>query len=40
LLGNNKLRNRPREFQKRSGYFVRMTEKNKFFGYGGIEKYY
>jgi hypothetical protein len=25
-------RNRPAEFRKRLGYFVRMTEKNKLFG--------
>jgi len=33
-------RNRPREFQKRLRHFIRMTEKNKMFGFGGIEKYY
>jgi len=33
-------RNRPEEFQKRLNYFIRMTEKNKQFGFGGIEKYY
>jgi len=33
-------RNRPLEFKKRLGYFIRMTEKNKRFGFGGIEKYY
>jgi uncharacterized protein YdeI (YjbR/CyaY-like superfamily) len=33
-------RNRPREFAKRLDYFIRMTEKNKQFGFGGIEKYY
>ncbi len=33
-------RNRPREFQKRLAYFIKMTEKNKTFGFGGIEKYY
>lgn len=33
-------RNRPPEFKKRLGYFIRMTEKNKRFGFGGIEKYY
>ena len=33
-------RNRPREFAKRLEYFIRMTEKNKQFGFGGIEKYY
>ncbi len=33
-------RNRPAEFQKRLRYFLRMTAKNKQFGFGGIEKYY
>jgi hypothetical protein len=33
-------RNRPAEFQKRLKYFIRMTAKNKQFGFGGIEKYY
>lgn len=33
-------RNRPREFEKRLRYFLEMTEKNKRFGFGGIEKYY
>jgi len=33
-------RNRPDEFQKRLRYFIQMTEKNKQFGFGGIEKYY
>ena len=33
-------RNRPKEFQKRLNYFVKMTEKNKQFGFGGIDKYY
>ena len=33
-------RNRPEEFKKRLGYFIRMTEKNKMYGYGGIEKHY
>ena len=33
-------RNRPEEFQKRLKYFIKMTEKNKMFGFGGIEKYY
>lgn len=33
-------RKRPREFAKRLEYFIRMTEKNKQFGFGGIEKYY
>jgi len=33
-------RNRPQEFMKRLGYFIEMTEKNRRFGFGGIEKYY
>jgi uncharacterized protein YdeI (YjbR/CyaY-like superfamily) len=33
-------RNRPAEFRKRLRYFLRMTAKNKQFGFGGIEKYY
>jgi len=33
-------RDRPREFAKRLEYFIEMTEKNKQFGFGGIEKYY
>ena len=33
-------RNRPAEFQKRLRYFLRMTARNKQFGFGGIEKYY
>jgi len=33
-------RKRPEEFQKRLNYFIEMTEKNKQFGFGGIEKYY
>jgi uncharacterized protein YdeI (YjbR/CyaY-like superfamily) len=33
-------RNRPAEFQKRLRYFIRMTAKNKMYGFGGIEKYY
>ncbi len=33
-------RKRPREFVKRLEYFIRMTEKNTQFGFGGIEKYY
>jgi uncharacterized protein YdeI (YjbR/CyaY-like superfamily) len=33
-------RNRPAEFEKRLRYFLRMTAKNKPFGFGGIEKYY
>ncbi len=33
-------RNRPEEFKKRLNYFVKMTEKNSQFGFGGIEKHY
>jgi uncharacterized protein YdeI (YjbR/CyaY-like superfamily) len=33
-------RARPQEFTKRLGYFIEMTEKNRQFGFGGIEKYY
>jgi uncharacterized protein YdeI (YjbR/CyaY-like superfamily) len=33
-------RKRPVEFQKRLRYFIEMTEKNKRFGFGGIEKLY
>jgi uncharacterized protein YdeI (YjbR/CyaY-like superfamily) len=33
-------RHRPEEFQKRLNYFIRMTERNKQFGFGGIDKYY
>jgi uncharacterized protein YdeI (YjbR/CyaY-like superfamily) len=33
-------RKRPAEFEKRLSHFVRMTEANKQFGFGGIEKYY
>jgi uncharacterized protein YdeI (YjbR/CyaY-like superfamily) len=33
-------RKRPTEFQKRLKYFIRMTTRNKQFGFGGIEKYY
>ena len=33
-------RKRPEEFKKRSKYFIKMSEKNKMFGYGGISKYY
>jgi uncharacterized protein YdeI (YjbR/CyaY-like superfamily) len=36
----NGARDRPVEFTKRLGYFIHMTEKNKQFGFGGIEKYY
>jgi hypothetical protein len=34
------VRNRPEEFKKRLRYFIQMTEKNKMFGFGGIEKHY
>lgn len=33
-------RKRPAEFKKRLQYFIRMTEKNKQFGFGGMEKHY
>jgi uncharacterized protein YdeI (YjbR/CyaY-like superfamily) len=33
-------RKRPQEFKKRLHHFIEMTEKNKMFGFGGIEKYY
>jgi len=33
-------RKRPEAFQKRLRYFIAMTEKNRRFGFGGIEKYY
>ncbi len=33
-------RHRPEEFKKRLRYFIEMTEKNKIFGFGGIEKHY
>jgi uncharacterized protein YdeI (YjbR/CyaY-like superfamily) len=33
-------RHRPEEFKKRLKYFIRMTEKNKIFGFGGIEKHF
>lgn len=33
-------RTRPDEFKKRLRYFIEMTEKNKMFGFGGIEKHY
>jgi uncharacterized protein YdeI (YjbR/CyaY-like superfamily) len=33
-------RNRPEEFKKRLKYFVKMTEQDKEFGFGGIEKHY
>jgi uncharacterized protein YdeI (YjbR/CyaY-like superfamily) len=33
-------RKRPEEFKKRLRYFIEMTEKNKMFGFGGIEKHF
>jgi uncharacterized protein YdeI (YjbR/CyaY-like superfamily) len=33
-------RKRPQEFKKRLHHFIEMTEKNKMFGFGGIEKHY
>ena len=33
-------RKRPEEFQKRLQYLIKMTEKNRMFGFGGIEKHY
>jgi uncharacterized protein YdeI (YjbR/CyaY-like superfamily) len=33
-------RHRPEEFRKRLRHFIAMTEKNKMFGFGGIEKHY
>lgn len=33
-------RKRPKEFQKRLNYFIKMTRENKQIGFGGIEKYY
>lgn len=33
-------RKRPAEFKKRLRHFIEMTEKNKIFGFGGIEKHY
>jgi uncharacterized protein YdeI (YjbR/CyaY-like superfamily) len=33
-------RQRPDEFKKRLNYFIRMTEKNKQYGFGGIEKHF
>lgn len=33
-------RKRPLEFKRRLTHFIEMTEKNKQFGFGGIEKYY
>ncbi len=33
-------RKRPEEFQKRLRYFIQMTEKNKQYGFGGIDKHF
>jgi len=33
-------RKRPQEFKKRLRHFIKMTAKNKQFGFGGIEKHY
>lgn len=33
-------RKRPEEFKKRLRYFIQMTEKNKQYGFGGIEKHF
>jgi len=33
-------RKRPEEFQKRLRHFIEMTEKNKLFGFGGVEKHF
>lgn len=33
-------RKRPAEFKKRLEYFIRMSEKNKQYGFGGIEKHF
>jgi uncharacterized protein YdeI (YjbR/CyaY-like superfamily) len=33
-------RHRPDEFKKRLRHFIEMTEENKMFGFGGIEKHY
>lgn len=33
-------RDRPQEFKKRLRYFIKMTEKNKLFGFGGIDKHF
>jgi uncharacterized protein YdeI (YjbR/CyaY-like superfamily) len=33
-------RKRPQEFKRRLRHFIEMTEKNKMFGFGGIEKHY
>jgi uncharacterized protein YdeI (YjbR/CyaY-like superfamily) len=33
-------RKRPEEFKKRLRHFIEMTEKNKMFGFGGIERHF
>jgi len=33
-------RNQPEEFKKRLNNFIKKTEQNKLFGFGGIDKYY
>ncbi len=33
-------RSRPEEFKKRLRYFIKMTEKNKQYGFGGIDKHF
>ena len=33
-------RKRPEEFKKRLRYFIKMSEKNKQYGFGGIEKHF
>jgi uncharacterized protein YdeI (YjbR/CyaY-like superfamily) len=33
-------RRRPEEFKKRLRYFIKMTEKNKQYGFGGIQKHF
>ena len=33
-------RKRPEEFKKRLQYFIKMTERNKQYGFGGIEKHF
>jgi hypothetical protein len=33
-------RKRPEEFQNRLRYFIEMTEKNKMFGFGRVERHF
>ncbi len=33
-------RRRPAEFKKRLAHFIKRTEQNKQFGFGGIDKYF